>query len=46
MVVLVTCKNEEDPFNNEDAHFSHCNSMQISPDPQWQLTPESNFGSA
>ena len=43
---FVTCENEEDLFNNEDAHFSHCNYMQISPDPQGQLTPRSKVGSA
>ena len=45
MVVLVTCKNEEDPFENEGTreewshHFSHCKSMGIFLDAQGQLTP-------
>ena len=45
MVVLVTCKNEEDPMKNEGARvattFSHYKSMGIFPDAQGQLTPQS-----
>ena len=45
MVVLVTCKNEEDPIKNEGArvlrHFSHCKSMVIFSDAQGQLTHHS-----
>ena len=46
MVVLVTCKNEEDPMKNKGArvavqHFSHYKSMGIFPDAQGQLTPQS-----
>ena len=37
--VLVTCKNEDDRFINED--FSHYKSMGIFPDAQGQLTPQS-----
>ena len=47
MVVLITCKNEEDPIKTEDAGvlttFSsiHYKSMVIFPDAQGQLTPQS-----
>ena len=45
MVVLVTCKNEEDPVKNKGARvattFSHYKSMGIFPDAQGQLTPQS-----
>ena len=45
MVVLVTCKNEEDPMENKGArgpqHFSHYKSMGIFPVAQGQLTPQS-----
>ena len=45
MVVLVTCKNEEDPLKNKGARvattFSHYKSMGIFPDAQGQLTPQS-----
>ena len=45
MVVLVICKNEEDPMKNKGARvattFSHYNSMGIFPDAQGQLTPQS-----
>ena len=42
MGVLVTCKNEEDPFKNEGARVvTHCESMQIFYDAQGQLTPQS-----
>ena len=44
MEVLVTCKNEEDPFKNEGTEWSqqisHCKSMQISYDAQGKLTPQ------
>ena len=42
MVVLVTCKNEEDRIKNKGLewpkHFSHYKSMGIFQDAQWQLT--------
>ena len=46
MVVLVTCKNEEDLIRNESAgvltqHLSHCKSMGIFSNAQGQLTPQS-----
>ena len=42
MVVLVTCKNEEDPIKNEGTRvFLHHKSMGIFPDAQGQLTPQS-----
>ena len=46
MVVLVTCKNEEDPMNNKGARVAttfspHYKSMGIFPDAQGQLTPKS-----
>ena len=44
MGVLVTCKNEEDPFKNEGATcrvVTHCKSMHIFYDAQGQLTPQS-----
>ena len=45
MVVLVTCKNEEDPIKIKalewPQHFSHYKSMGIFPDAQGQLTPQS-----
>ena len=46
IVVLVTCKNEEDPLKKIMAlewpqHFSHLKSMGIFPDAQGQLTPQS-----
>ena len=45
MVVLVTCKNEEDPLKNNGArlpqHFPHYKSMGIFPDAQGQVTPQS-----
>ena len=50
MVVLVTCKNEEDPFKNEGAiwsqEISHYKSIRIFPDLQGQITPQSEFGAA
>ena len=53
MVVLVTCKNEEDLFKNEGARVVTislsllvCKSMQKFPDAQGQLTPQSEGGSA
>ena len=43
MVVLVTCKNEEDPSKMKalewSQHFSHYKSMGIFSNPQGQLTP-------
>ena len=45
MVVLVTCKNEEDPLKNKGARvattFSHYESMGIFSDAHGQLTPQS-----
>ena len=41
MVVLVTCKNEEDPMKNNGARFFHYKSKGIFPDAQGQLTPQS-----
>ena len=45
IVVLITCKNEEDPIKNEGARvltrFPHDKSMGISSDAQGQLTPQS-----
>ena len=45
MVVLVTCKNKEDPIEIKalewPQHFSHYKSMGIFPDAQGQLTPQS-----
>ena len=45
IVVLVTCKNEEDPIKNEGARvltrFSHYKSMGFFSDAQWQLTMQS-----
>ena len=44
MVVLVTCKNEEDLSKNEGTkvvtRFSQYKSMEICPDTQGQLTPQ------
>ena len=43
MVVLVTCKNDEDPFKNESTRvlttFPHYKSMEIFSEVQGQLTP-------
>ena len=51
MGVLVTCKNEEDPFKMKvlewSQHISHCKSMQILYDAHSltpQLTPQSEVG--
>ena len=45
IVVLVTCKNEEDQIKNEAARvltrFPHYKSMEIFSDAQGQLTPQS-----
>ena len=45
IVVLVTCKNEDDPIKNEGARlltrFSNDKSMGIFSDAQGQLTPQS-----
>ena len=52
IVVIVPCKNEEDPLKNNGArvattfwpqHFSHYKSMGIFPDAQGQLTPQSEI---
>ena len=40
MVVLVTCKNEEDPIKNESARVFTTLYINFS-DAQWQITPES-----
>ena len=40
MVVLVTCKNEEDPFKMKVLEWSHYKSMRILPDAQRQLTSQ------
>ena len=49
MVVLVTCKNKDDPLKLKalelSQHFSHCKSMEIFSDTQGQLTPQSGIGS-
>ena len=49
MVVLVICKNEEDPSKNEGTRvvttFSHYKSMGIFPDAQRQVTHKSLIGS-
>ena len=46
MDVLVTCKNEEDPFKNEGTQqISNCKSVQIFYDAQGKLTTQSEVGS-
>ena len=49
MEVLVTCKNEEDPFKINvlewSQKISHYKSMQIFYDAQGKLTPQSKVGS-
>ena len=49
MVVLVTCKNEEDHSKMKvlvwSHQISHCKSMQIVYDAQGKLTPRSEVGS-
>ena len=48
MLFLVTCKIEEDPLKRTlewSQQISHSKSMQIFPDPQVQLTPQSKAGS-
>ena len=49
MCVLVTCKNEEDPFKMKvlewSQQISHCKSKQIFYDAQGKLTPQSEVGS-
>ena len=40
IVVLITCKNEEDPIKNEEQDFPHYKSMGIFSDAQGQLTPQ------
>ena len=42
MVVLVTCKNEEDPITNEGAKVLTTLNINFS-DAQWQLTSQSVF---
>ena len=44
IVVLVTCKNEEDPIKNEGAVVFTPFYIDLS-DSQWQITPESDVGS-
>ena len=44
MVVLVTCKNEEDPIKNEGARVFTTLYIDFS-DAQGQITPESGLGS-
>ena len=50
MVVLVNCKNEEDPLKMKVLEWSqqifHCKSMQIFPDAQVQLTLQSEVSPA
>ena len=50
MGVLVTCKNEEDPFKMKvlewSQQISHCKYMQIFYDAQGKLTPKSEVGSS
>ena len=49
IVVLIVCKNEEDPFKlkelNKSQHFSHYKSMGIFPNAQGQVTHKSLVGS-
>ena len=49
MVVLVTCKNEEDPLKRKalewSQHFSHCKHIGFFPDAKGQLTPLSGVRS-
>ena len=49
IVVLIVCKNEEDPFKMKELewsqHFSHYKSMGIFPDAQGQVTLKSLVGS-
>ena len=44
MVILITCKNKEDPSKNEGSrvakHFSNYKSVGIFPDALGQLTPQ------
>ena len=49
MEVLVTCKNEENPFKNEGARvvttdLARCKSIGIFYDAQGKLTPQSKVG--
>ena len=48
MGVLVTCKNEEDPFKKKvlkwSQQISHCKSMQIFYDAQGKLTLQAEAG--
>ena len=48
-VVLVSCKNEEVTIKMKalewSQHFSHCKSIKIFSDAQWQLTRQSMVGS-
>ena len=45
MSVIVTCKNEEDPFKNEGARVVKSKSMQIFYNTQGQLTQQSEVSS-
>ena len=49
IVVLVTCKNDEDPFKKKalgcSQHFSHYKSMENFSDIQGQLTPQTRVRS-
>ena len=44
MVILVTCKNEEDPLKNKDARVATTQNMDFS-NTQEQITPQSEVGS-
>ena len=44
VVILVTCKNEEDPLKNKDARVATTQNMDFS-NTQEQLTPQSEVGS-
>ena len=44
VVILVTCKNEEDPLKNKDARVATTQNMDFS-NTQGQITPQSEVGS-
>ena len=44
VVVLVTCKNEEDPLKNKDARVATTQNIDVS-NTQGQITAQSEFGS-
>ena len=44
VVILVTCKNEEDPLKNKDARVVTTQNIDFS-NTKGQLTPQSEFGS-